>query len=179
MLDLIKDKIAHTVVDWKLKDKQNKDQTFTEFFKRAFKFLVLMPQNDADFAHSMQVLYFLEDNKKHASALTYDFRVSLMPLRFRNRVIEHTLADVNVLKLPSTKIISKLNGMMFQVVLDLNRSDNLFYSYISSVVEVPIRVGFVKPNSDLYYNVQIKDKETEAEISYKNFLECLKIFQGR
>ena len=179
MLDLIKDKIAHTVVDWKLKDKQNKDQTFTEFFKRAFKFLVLMPQNDADFAHSMQVLYFLEDNKKHASALTYDFRVSLMPLRFRNRVIEHTLADVNVLKLPSTKIISKLNGMMFQVVLDLNRSDNLFYSYISSVVEVPIRVGFAKPNSDLYYNVQIKDKETEAEISYKNFLECLKIFQGR
>ena len=179
MLDLIKDKIAHTVVDWKLKDKQNKDQTFTEFFKRAFKFLILMPQNDADFAHSMQVLYFLEDNKKHASALTYDFRVSLMPLRFRNRVIEHTLADVNVLKLPSTKIISKLNGMMFQVVLDLNRSDNLFYSYISSVVEVPIRVGFVKPNSDLYYNVQIKDKETEAEISYKNFLECLKIFQGR
>ncbi len=178
MLDLIKDKIAHTVVDWKLKDKQNKDQTFTEFFKRAFKFLVLMPQNDADFAHSMQVLYFLEDNKKHATALTYDFRVSLMPLRFRNRVIEHTLADVNVLKLPSTKIISKLNGMMFQVVLDLNRSDNLFYSYISSQAEVPIRVGFTKPNSDLYYNVQIKDSETEAEISYKNFLECLKIFQG-
>jgi hypothetical protein len=178
MLDLIKEKIAHTVVDWKLKDKQNKDQTFTEFFKRGFKFLVLMPQDDADFAHSMQVLYFLEDNKKHATALTYDFRVSLMPLRFRNRVIEHTLADVNVLKLPSTKIISKLNEMMFQVVLDLNRKDNLFYSYISSVVEVPIRVGFSKQNSDLYYNFQIKDRETEAEISYKNFLDCLKIFQG-
>ena len=178
MLDLIKDKIAQTVVDWKLKDKKNKEQTFTDFFKHAFKFLILMPQNDADFAHSVQVLYFLEDNKKHASALTYDFRVSLMPLRFRSRVIEHTLTDVNVLKLPSNQIISKLNGMMFQVVLDLNRKENLFYSYISSVVEVPIRVGFVKPNSDLYYNVQIKDDEAEAEISYKNFLECLKIFQG-
>lgn len=178
MLDLIKDKIAHTVVDWKLKDRQNKEQTFTEFFKRSFKFLVLMPQEDADFAHSLQVLYFLEDNKKHATSLTYDFRVSLMPLRFRNRVIEHNLTDVNVLKLPSTKIISKLNDMMFQVVLDLNRKENLFYSYISSVVEVPIRVGFSKPNSDLYYNVQIIDTESEPEISYKNFLECLKIFQG-
>jgi hypothetical protein len=40
MLDLIKEKIAHTVVDWKLKDKQNKNQTFTEFFKRSFNFLV-------------------------------------------------------------------------------------------------------------------------------------------
>ena len=178
MLDLLKDKIAHTVVDWKLKDKQNKDQTFTEFFKRAFNFLVLMPQDDADFAHSMQVLYFLEDNKKHAAALTYDFRVSLMPLRFRTMVIEHTFADSNVLKLPSSKIISKLDGMMFQVVLDLNRKDNLFYSYIASIVNVPIRVGFSKPNSDLYYNLQIKDSELEAEISYKNFLDCLKIFQG-
>lgn len=178
MLDLIKEKIAHTVVDWKLKDKQNKDQTFTEFFKRSFNFLVLLPQNDADFAHSIQVLYFLEDNKKHATAMTYDFRVSLLPLRFRNRIVEHNLSDVNALKLPSTKIISKLNGMMFQVVFDLNRKDNLFYSYISSVLDVPIRVGFSKPNSDLYYNLQIIDKESEAEISYKNFLECLKIFQG-
>ena len=178
MLDLIKDKIAHTVVDWKLKDKKNKNQTFTEFVKRSFNFLILMPQNDADFAHSIQVLYFLEDNKKHASALTYDFRVSLMPLRFRTRVVEHSLADANVLKLPSSKIISKLNGMMFQVVLDLNRKENLFYSYISSVLDVPIKVGFDKPNSDLYYNVQIRDTESEAEISYKNFLECLKIFQG-
>ena len=177
MLDLIKDKIAHTVVDWKLKDRQNKDQTFTEFIKRAFNFLVLMPQDDADFAHSIQVLYFLEDSKKHPSVLTYDFRVSLMPLRFRTSVIEHTLADSNVLKLPSSKIISKLNEMMFQVVLDLNRKDNLFYSYITSVINVPIRVGFSKPDSDLYYNVQIKDTESEAEISYRNFLNCLKIFQ--
>jgi hypothetical protein len=178
MLDLIKEKIAHTVVDWKLKDKQNKNQTFTEFFKRSFNFLVLMPQDDTDFAHSVQVLYFLEDFKKHATAMTYDFRVSLLPLRFRNRIIEHTLADVNALKLPSAKIISKLNGMMFQVVLDLNRKNNLFYSYISSVVDIPIRVGFAKASSDLYYNFQIIDKEAEAELSYKNFLECLKIFQG-
>jgi hypothetical protein len=178
MLDLIKEKIAHTVVDWKLKDKQNKNQTFTEFFKRSFNFLVLMPQDDADFAHSVQVLYFLEDSKKHATAMTYDFRVSLLPLRFRNRIIEHTLADVNALKLPSAKIISKLNGMMFQVVLDLNRKNNLFYSYISSVVDIPIRAGFSKASSDLYYNFQVIDKETEAELSYKNFLECLKIFQG-
>lgn len=178
MLDLIKDKIAHSVVDWKLKDREKKDQSFTEFFKRSFKFLILMPQDDADFAHSIQVLYFLEDNKKHATALTYDFRVSLMPLRFRSKVIEHTIADVNLLKLPSAKIISKLNEMNFNVVFDLNRKENLFYSYIASIVEIPIRVGFVKPNADRYYNLQIKDTETEAEIAYKNFLNCLKIFQG-
>ena len=178
MLDLLKEKIAHTVVDHKLKDKQNKVQTFTEFFKRSFSFLVLMPQDDADFAHSVQVLYFLEDNKKHATAMTYDFRVSLLPLRFRTKIFEHTLADVTKLKLPHPKIISKLNGMTFQVVLDLNRRDNLFYSYISSMLNVPIRVGFSKSSSDLYYNFQIKDNEKEAEISYKNFVECLKIFQG-
>ena len=178
MLDLIKEKIAHSVVDWKLKDKQNKDQTFTEFFKKSFNFLILMPQDDADFAHSIQVLYYLEEHKKHATALTYDFRVSLMPLRFRSRVIEHTLADANILRLPSNKIINKLNEMRFNVVFDLNRKENLFYSYIASVVEIPIRVGFAKPSSDMYYNLQIKDSETEPEISYKNFLNCLKIFEG-
>lgn len=178
MLDLIKDKIAHSVVDWKLKDKQNKDQTFTEFFKKSFNFLVLMPQNDADFAHSIKVLYFLEENKKHATTLTYDFKVSIIPLRFRQRVMEHTLADTNMLKLPSIKIIDKLNSMHFNVVLDLNRKENLFYSYIASVVEAPIRVGFSKTNSDKFYNLQIVDKESEAELSYESYLNCLKIFQG-
>jgi Family of unknown function (DUF6913) len=178
MLNLIKDKIAHSVVDWKLKSKEIKDQTFTEFFKRSFNFLALMPQDDADFAHSIQVLYFLEDNKKHVTALTYDFKVSLMPLRFRPRVIEHSLADMNLLKLPSNKIIEKLNSMHFNVIMDLNKKENLFCSYISSTVEAPIRIGFHKPNSDRYYNLQILDKEKEAEISYQNLLNCLKIFQG-
>lgn len=178
MLNVLKDKIAHSIVDWKLKKKEYGYQTFTEFFKKSFSFLVLMPHDETDFAHSVQVLNFLEEKRKHASILTYDFRVSLLPLRLRPKVIEHTQAHVSMVKLPSSKITDKLASMNFNVILDLNRKENLFYSYISSTLDVPIKVGFSKPNSDKYYNFQILDNEKEAELSYKNFLHCLEIFQG-
>jgi hypothetical protein len=178
MLTSLKEKITNSILDWKIKGKEYQNQSFSDFFKKAFNFLVIMPEEDADFAHSMQVLDYLERNKKHVTIFILDFRVSLLPLKYRPRVVEHNMASRSPLKLQSNKTIDKLEGMSFQVIIDLNRKEDKFCTYVASVVNAPFKIGFAKENSDKVYNFQVKENVQEPEIAYKNFLECLEKFNS-
>lgn len=99
-----------------------------------------------------------------------------MPAKFRNRSIEFGVNDLNKLNLPSHKLIDKLSEMKYDGVIDLNRKDELFYSYAANIVNAKIRIGYSKKNSDKYYNFQIANNDVESEVSYSNFLNCLKMF---
>ncbi len=176
MINTIKQKISNAVVQWQLKDHKYSTRSFEGFFRKSFAFLVLMPKNESDFHHALKVLEGLAEAKKKATIFTYDFKVSLIPMKFRPQVIDHGVNDVNSINLPSKRLVSKLSDYDFQVVLDLNREENIFYSYVASLIEVPIRVGFAKEHADKYYNVQLVDNEKSSEISYKNFLNFLLMF---
>jgi hypothetical protein len=176
MIELIKDKIAGFVVSGKMKSHQHDMQSFDSIFSRSFTYFVVMPEIESDFNHSFEVLNFLDANKKTPIAFTYEFKVSLLPQKFRARAVGYNLADISKIKLPSASLIKKLNEMSFNVVLDLNRSESIFNSYAASLVKAPVRIGFRKNNSDQYYNLQFNIEETDAEISYKKMLNCLQMF---
>lgn len=178
MLEFIKNKIAEKVVDKQLSTQHFERHTFTDFFNRAFTFFIVMPDDDKDFTYSLSVLNFLSDYKKTAVVMTKDFKVSLLPQKFRARAVEYSLRDINKWKLPSKRFADKLSEMQFNVSIDLNRQENLFYSYSSNLVQAPLKIGFAKPDSDKFYNLQIINHEDNPEISYKNLLNCLKMFSG-
>jgi hypothetical protein len=178
MFGLIKDKIAAFVVQRQLKYKQLGSHIFTDFFAKAFTFFVAMPEDDHDFNHSLVVLNFLAENKKSVIILTRDFKVSLLPAKYRAKTIEYNFKDISKLYLPSKRLIDKLTELQFNASIDLNRKENLFYSLSANLVQAPVRIGFTKPDSDKFYNLQVVNGEDNPEISYKNFLNCLQMFQG-
>ena len=178
MIDLIKDKIAGFIVERQLKNKQMDSHLFTDFFSKAFTFFVAMPEDDHDFNHSLVVLNFLSDNKKSIIVLTRDFKVSLLPAKFRAKTIEYNFKDISKLYLPSKRLMDKLTEMQFNASIDLNRKENLFFSLSANLVQAPLRIGFAKADSDRFYNLQVVNGEENPEISYKNFLNCLQMFQG-
>jgi len=178
MLDFLKHKIAEILVDKQLKKQHFEPHTFTDFFDKAFTFVIAMPEDERDFTYSLIILNFLADYKKSAMVMTKDFKVSLLPQKFRGRAIEYSEKDITKLKLPSKRLADKLTEMQFNASIDLNRKENLFYSYSSNLVQAPLKIGFAKPDSDKFYNLQIKNEEDNPEISYENFLNCLKMFSG-
>ena len=178
MLDFLKNKIAEKVVDKQLKTQTFEPHTFTDFFNKAFTFFVAMPEDDRDFTYSLPILSFLAEYKKSAMVMTKDFKVSLLPQKFRGRAVEYNDRDKNKWNLPTKRLADKLSEMQFNVSIDLNRQENLFYSYSSNLVQSPLRIGFAKPDSDKFYNLQILNQEDNPEISYENFLNCLKMFSG-
>ena len=78
--------------------------------------------------------------------------------------------------MPNKNLVNRLRRKEFDVVIDLNRGEDVFYSAITNVVGSKIRVSFEKEYSGEYYNIQIADKKTDPEVVYRSFLNYLKMF---
>lgn len=176
MISFVKEKLRGIIVGKRTSAEFKVTRSFKDFFSKSFTFLVMMPDNDTDFHYAIEVLKHLSDNKKHATVFTQEFRANLVPMKYRPQVIEYTNRDMGSLNFPSKKLMDKLSSLRFNIILDLNRKENVFCSIVASMVNAPIKVGFKKENSDKYYNLQFGNNEENAELSYKNYLNCLEMF---
>jgi hypothetical protein len=176
MIELIKEKTARFIISKRLKNVALSEQSFSAALKRSGAFLVLMPEDEKDFRTCFFILDYLEQINKTVKVLTKDYRISLLPAKFRNKAVEIGITEINKLDLPNHKLINKLVELKFDGVIDLNRTDNLFYSYVTNLVTAKLRIGFAKKGADYFYNFQIAQNEFDSEKSYNNFLNCLKMF---
>ena len=96
--------------------------------------------------------------------------------KLRQNLIEYEIRDISKIKLPKKKLISKLSERNFDVVIDLNRNENLFYSFAVSQIKTKLKIGFEKKGSDKFYNFQIACKKKEPEEAYKYLVNCLQMF---
>lgn len=169
------EQIARIIVRQKFGRNEFSVQSFSEVFNKSRTILVLMPDNEDDFNCSLDVLTFLDELKKEIVVLTNDFRVSLLPFHYRAKSIGYEIKDINKLKLPSRSMISTIEKKKFDALIDLNRHEQLYYSYISLIADAGIRIGFTKKFADKIYNLQVLNDETNAKLSYKNLLNCLRM----
>ncbi len=176
MIELIKKKTAEIIVSGRLKHQKNQELLFSSALKKSFSFLVLMPANEKDYRESFQILDYLEGQGKTLTILTNDFRVSLLPAKFRNKAIGYSVSEVSKFNLPTSKLSERLKEKLFDVVIDLNREENLFYSFIANIVKSKIRIGFKKRKADVYYNFLVDGSDNDSAKSYYNFLNCIKMF---
>ena len=176
MIGPIKEQAAKFIINRKLKEHKFDEMDFSRIFKRSYSYLVLMPKDEKDFFHAVEVLNYLRESKKNVTAMTNDFRVSLLPSVFKVSAIEHGINDKTKLELPAKKFLNRLKKMQFDVVIDTNRQQVLYYNFVANFVNPPVRIGFSGENADKYFNLQIVNDKNEPEISYQNILNCLKMF---
>jgi len=173
----LKQTAAKFFIQHKLKKNNFSNKSFSYAFKNSNTILVLMPEEDIDFKYSRDILVFLEKLKKEILILTNEYRVSLLPLHFRSKALGHGLKEINKIDLPSKGLLSKLLKKKYDVVLDLNRQEQLFYTYVSIVMGADVSIGFAKSFADKVYNIQIANSESNPKICYENLLNCLKMLQ--
>jgi len=178
MISLLKERAARFIVKNKVPGGEFSQRNFSSIFAKTYSFLVLMPANESDFRFVFPILEYLREQRKNIVVMTYDFRVSLLQPYFKTNAIEHGLRDETKLNLPSKKLLGKLSNMRFDVVIDTNREEVLYYSYIAKSLNSHVKIGFVRSDSDKYFNFQVINKQNDPETSYKNLLDCLKMFQG-
>jgi hypothetical protein len=174
-MKLLKQIIAGFILRRRFKKHRFNNQSFSSVFANAKAFLVLMPETEDDFQYAVSILEHLEKNNKDFFILTYDYRVSMLPLKYRGKAIGHGIRDVNKFDLPSKVFLTELKKKNFDAVLDLNRKEQMFYIFVSCVINTGISIGFTKKLADKVYNLQIANDETNPKISYENLLSCLKM----
>jgi hypothetical protein len=176
MLDFIKLKIADFIVNSKASQYNIESKSFNGLLRNSFRYLILMPANEVPFNKAIEVLKFFEGLNKEIIVFTQDFRINLLPPKYRSEALDFSLIDINKLKLPSKRLEKEFRILKFDVVIDLEKEENLFNSLLVCIVNAPVKVGFRKKNSDKFYNLQIDNMEVNPEIFYKNLLNCLQMF---
>jgi hypothetical protein len=174
-MNIVKQKAAKIFINLNFKKGEFDNQSFSSAFKGSNSFLILMPDDDKDFQYAVNILDYLEELKKDYSILTFDYRVSLLPLRFRKKTLGHGMKDINKIELPSKRLTSYLTKKKYDTLLDLNRKEQLFYTFVSGIMSAEVSIGFAKSFADKVYNIQIVNSETNPKISYENLLNCLKM----
>lgn len=178
MIASLKERAARFIVKKRVPVGEFSQRNFSSIFAKTYSFLVLMPASESDFKFVFPVLEYLREQRKNIVVMTYDFRVSLLQPYFKTNAIEHGLRDETKLSLPSKKLLDKLSNMRFDVVIDTNREEILYYSYVAKSLNSQVKIGFARSDSDKYFNLQVINKQNDPEASYKNLLDCLKMFQG-
>lgn len=178
MIGTLKEKAARFIVKKRVPEVEFSQRNFSAIFAKTYSFLILMPASEADFRFVFPILDYLREQRKNIVVMTYDFRVSLLQPYFKTNAIEHGLKDETKLNLPSKKLLDKLSNLRFDVIIDANRDENLFYSYIAKCLNTNVKIGFTRSDSDKYFNFQVVNRQNDPESSYRNLLESLKMFQG-
>lgn len=176
MIENLKKQAARFVVKKRIPRTEFNQKNFTSVLARTYSFLVIMPLDERDFRLVFPILDYLREQRKNIVVMTNDFRISLLQPYFKTNAIEHGLKDVNKLNLPSKSLLHKLSNMRFDVIIDTNRTEVLYYSVIAKSLNAQVKIGFVRSDSDSYFNFQVEGSQNDPEISYQNLLNCLKMF---
>ena len=176
LTDFLKSIIAQYLINKRINNQSIDEITYSSLLKNSYSFLIMMPEEEVDFHHSIYVLEYLRTELKHTTIMTKDYRVSLINPKLRQNLMEYEIRDISKIKLPTKKLISKLSENNFDVVIDLNRKENLFYSYAVFQVKSKLKIGFKKKGSDKFYNFQISCNGKEPEEAYKYLVICLQMF---
>ena len=158
-----------------LNKKPVSQSNFKGFFKNSTKILLIIPDNHENWNYLKPIIKFLKDSEKEISIFLPESGLSSFPVKRKLRPITFGEKEISKLNLPVKALQVKLASQSFDITIDLNIEENLFYSAAANYVKSDFRIGFVKNDSDLFYNFQIPC-EINNEISYRNLLNSLTLF---
>lgn len=176
MFEGLKRKIAHYIVYRKYLRKNIQQLVFTNIISDSRDLLIVMPKDDKDFSYSLDILKYYHIHKKVITLFVPEYKYSLIPDKEKYKIISYHPYQISWLNLPKKNLTTILTRKEFDVVIDLNRCEDVFFSAISNIVRSKVSVSFEKELSGRYYNMQISDKQLNPELSYRSLLSYLKMF---
>lgn len=176
MFEGLKRKIGRFVLKRKYLHKNIEQLVYNNVISSAKDFFFVMPNLDNDFYHTLEILKYYQKQNKVITLFLPEHKYNLIPDKEKYKFISFLPHQVSRFFLPEKNLVARLNAKEFDVVIDLNRSENIFFSAISNIVKSKIRISFVKEFSENYYNLQIVDKQGDSETAYRSFLNYLQMF---
>lgn len=152
---------------------------FTEAITQARRPIVFLPESTSEASSIESILKFLAQ-RFHTSKVTLVARkevVSSLPDHRGFSILTFTPDELDALFLPRQELLRKMKKSTFDVALDLNVRFALPSSYLCRASEAPLRISFVKPYADSFYNFQIQTGQSSNLTQvYSQLLKCIEMF---
>jgi cysteinyl-tRNA synthetase len=176
MFTSIKENLAEYYVKKKFSRKQNSEKNFQKFFSESKKILILLPTAKTSLVEEVvEIIRLFAIHKKELFIIQSKDQFSFLPNEFKYSSLIINEEDKTAIGLPNKELVKRVKKHTFDLVLDLNRNPDLFSIALANIPLSDFRVGFVKKDSDYYYNFQIPN-EINPEKSYRNLLNSLRMF---
>lgn len=142
----------------------------TDFFRgmqTVKKVLVILPRDRAEEIVARKYYSGLFNVFDHAQVSTLDI--------FNLRRI-----DVNWLGVPNHAYLNRIRGENFDLVIDLNTYHDILCTYLTALIEAPMRLHLVEGKFDKIYNLHIRTSgESTIEKRYQNLVNYLSHFRPK
>jgi hypothetical protein len=152
---------------------------FTEAISVAKHPIVFLPEIPEEALAIDTILKFLAQ-RFHSSKVTLVARkeiVSRIPDHHSFPLITFSAEELNAWYLPKSDLLRKVKKSTFDVAFDLNIRFALPSSFLCRASQAPLRIGFVKPNADSFYNFQVQTGPSNTcSQAYAQLLKCIEMF---
>jgi ADP-heptose:LPS heptosyltransferase len=82
--------------------------------------------------------------------------------------------DVNWLGVPNQSYLDRIRNENFDITIDLNSHHDVLCTYLTDLIEAPMRLHLVEGKFDKIYNLHIRSKmESSIEKRYQNLVKYL------
>jgi len=176
LFDEYKNKMGYYIFRKKIKKEFNSSFSFTDFIENSMDYVIILPLNDLDYSNSFDVAKYFRIHKKNVTLLIPEHKRNSVTILSNYKILDYSLDDISKLGLPSKSFVQKLSEFKFDVLIDLEREENLFLVAVASLIDAKFKVGFKKAEIENLYNFQLVNTKINSEISYRNLLNSLKMF---
>ena len=131
---------------------------FTEAITDARRLIVFLPELSGEASVIKDVLEFLSQ-RFHTAKVLLVARNEILPYLPEHRgfdMLVYGPTELNKWFVPRTDLLRKMKKSTFDVALDLSVRFALASSFLCRASQAPLRIGFVKPFADSFYNFQIQ-----------------------
>ncbi len=176
MLEEFRRKCAHFYIKRNLLKKETSPISFNKIVSSSQEILIVMPEDDADYSNCFDIIRYFQIHKKNITLFISEFRYNSIPGKEKFSFISFHPDQVTWFFLPNSNLKQRITGKSFDLVLDLNRKENTFFSAISNFVTSKIRLGFNKNRSEGYCNLLFNCKQDDSAAAYFNLLNYIRMF---
>lgn len=158
------------------KQKSEEQRIFNNFYNRVKTVIILLPFDENLLKPAIEVARFLQIHKKYVTFFTQDYKRNLLPNYENFHFISYQQKDVSFFYLAKNEIISKFVNQNFDLLINLDRTECLFYASIISKIKAEIKISLKNDDFEDLFNLIFQSKETNPENSFKNLLNSFQMF---
>ncbi|MHC1736806.1 MAG: hypothetical protein AB9882_02210 [Ignavibacteriaceae bacterium] len=130
---------------------------------------IIFPENEEDIKNSLSFITDLLKLKKKITVLIRGEYVRNIPNSYALMVKEYFPTDKLFKEIPKQNIKNLLQNEQADLLLNLNRDNEVFTFICASLIKCPVKFGFRKEFSDRFFNLQFASNSTDSYNTYNNF----------
>lgn len=150
--------------------------TFNGILSNSLTFFIIMPEDPLEFTKSLVIIKFLLEKRKSVTVILHESKLNLFSGKEDVTFIKFKDETKSRLNLPVKPFVRILKNKEYDVVMDLNRSSDVFLTAVANIVKTSIKIGFEQQKTEDYYDIRIVNSNEDPDLIYTNYINFLKMF---